>query len=656
MATTLMLTACGPKQPTTTQPQPVQPPVEKVSVQPVFKASLIINDIMDQARQAQDPIQALDRLALLELTAAAPVAEEAAFRRIQLMQEFHLPSITEQSDQLRNRYAQHPLIPYLDYWQARWFFDEQNLAAALESLIRIYEQQQFDIELIEKCNDLGTRITQQVLNSDSHPDTTEEQTDDQLMDPYANAMTSTQELKLLAMHWLLLAAHTNQDQRQQWIGLITDYLDMPLLLQLQENEWLNPDLDTDIYEQFSRRLLIADQLDTLVQLKQSLPPRTSASILSNKINQWLRGENKAIRVGVLLPLSGRYAAFGQQVLQGLRLFMQQEHAKSQQAYIDLIIQDTNQTDVQTAYRNLLTEQVGWIVGPLLSSNTAQLAEVILPQVPVISLSKDFQISQQSSALFTHSLARSLQARFMAQFAFQKGFKRVAVIRGDSDSETEESDAFIDKFSELGGEIADTEVIPTEMVNVIAPLDHLREATDDDLLLQELDQELALFSAMQELEVHLPVNLDAIYLALPGKRISQIAGQLAYMDISGIPLYGSNRWADGSLLNDQGRYLSKARFVMPATERDTITDTIALYRQIWGQRKPGALTYTAYDSLRIVFLLGSRMGLNGYDAITSLHDPSGFPGQSGHVYFNPNGIGEKRFDLYQIEQNQIKPAS
>jgi len=190
------------------------------------------------------------------------------------------------------------------------------------------------------------------------------------------------------------------------------------------------------------------------------------------------------------------------------------------------------------------------------------------------------------------------------------------------------------------------------------LQELREQTDDEELLAALDEDIALLSAETDLEIRMPVNFDAVYIALPGKRVASLAGQLAYVDISGIPLYGSSRWYDGHLLDDRGRYLSSSRFAhvsFPATDGNTLNRMLRSYRETWGAGEPDKLFGMAYDSVLIAAVLGSRLGLTGHDAVDGMHDPEGFPGLTGHVRFDRSGVGRKEFDIFTIRGGKLTPA-
>jgi len=176
-------------------------------------------------------------------------------------------------------------------------------------------------------------------------------------------------------------------------------------------------------------------------------------------------------------------------------------------------------------------------------------------------------------------------------------------------------------------------------------------------LARLDEENALFGDPEQ-EIRLPVSFDSMYLALPGKTVSLLAGQLVYLDISHIQLYGSSRWVDGHLLSDRGRYMSEARFsTIPFPEGNTpeLRHLLQRYREIWGKGSPSKLSGLAYDSTLIAAMLTSRLGLQGNGVLRGLMDETGFPGLTGHVLFDNEGIGHKIPGVFTIKSGKVVPA-
>src|SRR3989338_2628008 len=87
------------------------------------------------------------------------------------------------------------------------------------------------------------------------------------------------------------------------------------------------------------------------------------------------------RIGVILPLSGKYAAFGEQALKGILLaagiFETKRQDNIQAANVEIIIKDTRDDPIASAKaveELTLNENVVGIIGPLLTITSTDAAE------------------------------------------------------------------------------------------------------------------------------------------------------------------------------------------------------------------------------------------------------------------------------------------
>jgi len=622
---TLLITACGPKK------DVGGPQVKTGEVHPFTRLALPpqsareIQQLMELARVHNEVDTALTGLEQMAATAPAPLNEEAAFRRVELMLEFQYPQAVIETENILARFPQHALAPYAYTWLARWWISQNNDPKTLEAFIHVLKHPRLTRELAEEALNSATSIAQRAPERE-------------------------------AISWLLTAAEIDTTRQEHWLRAAANKASLETIYRLRNDGRLSPEALKTFYLHSARVRLMAGQIDEVRLIADIMSADIPGDPMTRKVEAWASGITQHVVIGALLPLSGDYARFGEEALRGIRL------AISGEAYagsIELRIGDTESTPEGAirAYHQLVLSGCEWIIGPLLSSHTEALLPYLNNDVPVISLANQTLVAKSSPSLFVHTLAKNVQAAYVAEFAWQQGARKVVVINENSAATANEAESFSSTFQGLGGEVIERLVLEDSIDNR-AELRELREKTDDEELLAELDDDIALLSAETELEIRMPVNFDAIYIALPGKRIATLAGQLAYVDISGIPLYGSNRWHDGHLLDDRGRYLSNARFAhitFPASDGTTSQRMMRSYRDTWGAGEPGKLFGMAYDSILIAAVLGSRLGLTGKDAIQGLHDPEGFPGLTGHVYFDQSGIGRKEFDIYTIRGGKLTPA-
>jgi len=631
-----LLSACGSKK--TIQPElPSSQQKEKSSIQLLAppQNSQEISELLQLANEEGRLDIALNELQRLSHVAPSPLKEEAAFRRIELLLKNHYPNALAEANLLLQEEPNHALAPYAHFWIALWW-KSQDLEDNMELLPTTEPADMMLIEL--------TQVLQ-------HPRLTQELAEKALALGHTESLNASHEY---AINWYLAAAHVDTAHQGEWLRAAASNLSLDQLLSLQQSGIISPQQDGILYSHFSRLQLMSGNVRSLQTLSAILSSNAPHLPLTQKIKRWASGDTQDIYIGILLPLTGTYARFGKDALNGIRLAMSEQR----QDNLHLYIKDTGGgADATIAAYNSLNEQgVDWIIGPLLSKHTEALLPYLKKNIPIISLSKQNNLAEASPALFVHNTAKNTQAVFMAQNSINQGMQRMAVIYANNLSEVSEADAFANEFIRLGGEITSNIALNDNSLDQRSILNDLRENSDDEALLEELLSDLALFSPELNLEVHMPVGIDGLYIATSGKQVSELAGQLAYVDIRNIPMLGSSRWMDGHLLDDRGRNLSSSRFIQNDVKYQGAPNFLTEFREIWGQGQPKKLFTIAYDSTRIATLLGSRLGLHGHRAIQAMHDPAGFPNKSGHVYFDEFGVGNKTFKMYKIKRGKFTPSN
>jgi len=631
-----LLSACGSKK--TIQPElPSSQQKEKSSIQLLAppQNSQEISELLQLANEEGRLDIALNELQRLSHVAPSPLKEEAAFRRIELLLKNHYPNALAEANLLLQEEPNHALAPYAHFWIALWW-KSQDLEDNMELL-----------PTTEPADMMLAELTQ-VLQ---HPRLTQELAEKALALGHTESLNASHEY---AINWYLAAAHVDTAHQGEWLRAAASNLSLDQLLSLQQSGIISPQQDGILYSHFSRLQLMSGNVRSLQTLSAILSSNAPHLPLTQKIKRWASGDTQDIYIGILLPLTGTYARFGKDALNGIRLAMSEQR----QDNLHLYIKDTGGgADATIAAYNSLNEQgVDWIIGPLLSKHTEALLPYLKKNIPIISLSKQNNLAEASPALFVHNTAKNTQAVFMAQNSINQGMQRMAVIYANNLSEVSEADAFANEFIRLGGEITSNIALNDNSLDQRSILNDLRENSDDEALLEELLSDLALFSPELNLEVHMPVGIDGLYIATSGKQVSELAGQLAYVDIRNIPMLGSSRWMDGHLLDDRGRNLSSSRFIQNDVKYQGAPNFLTEFREIWGQGQPKKLFTIAYDSTRIATLLGSRLGLHGHRAIQAMHDPAGFPNKSGHVYFDEFGVGNKTFKMYKIKRGKFTPSN
>ncbi len=625
----LFLSGCQPKTPIETVIDRAEPLSEATPhMQQAPDSVSEIRELMQLARDGGDIDLIFQELERLMLDPSTVVHQEAAFRRAQLLLAGNIRDAAYIMQETMKIYPEHALVPYAHVWLARWWQQREEAGQALNSLGQALVHSRLTRELVDEVFDIGPAIVQEADERE-------------------------------AVNWLLAAAQIDAAGRDSWLRMAARRASLDTIEQLMRNGSLSVEVLPAFSLYAGRAHLMSGDMVAVSKIANLLSTLIPGSQESLQLQAWAAGEISAATIGVMLPLTGKYARFGEQALRGIRLALS---ALEFDKYITLRVEDTASDGAMAvkAYRQLADESVNIIVGPLIAETTEAIAPYLDPAIPVISLTGRTHLAHESAALFVHTLSPLAQINVMANYAWNHDVKKMVVITADGESQ-KEADMFVASFESLGGEVLQTLEMEPGTLDFRSFLHQLRFETDDDVLLAELDEDLNVFLPEMEMEIRSPVNFDAMYLALNGKQVALLAGQLAYADVSGIPLYGSSRWQDGHLLDDRGRYLSRARFATSNLskkmnhEDPVIRQFNVAHRNTWGNEKTSQLMSLAYDTMRIATMMTSRLGLEKHALFQELRDPDGFPGMTGHVLFDASGIGQKQLDIFSIKKGKIVPA-
>lgn len=173
-----------------------------------------------------------------------------------------------------------------------------------------------------------------------------------------------------------------------------------------------------------------------------------------------RGEEGTVTIGVVMPLTGRAADQGKDILSGIKLARDEINAKrgKGEPILRLVIEDNMSTPkggVSAIEQLLQTERPPVVIGPIASS-------IMLAMIPVAEREKTVLLSPASSSpkisdsgkyIFRISLLAPPQAEALAEFARAKlKARKAAILYINDDTGLSYRDAFKDAFTSRGGSI------------------------------------------------------------------------------------------------------------------------------------------------------------------------------------------------------------
>ncbi|HKJ98997.1 MAG TPA: penicillin-binding protein activator [Desulfotignum sp.] len=410
----------------------------------------------------------------------------------------------------------------------------------------------------------------------------------------------------------------------------------------------------------------ADALAVLTRFADTFPDHAHAADAKELIALIKQTTFKKDTIGCLLPLSGKYAIFGQKALKGIQMAIQ-DLSHTYDRNFKIIVKDTRSDPQKAAdcVDELDQAHVMGIIGPLLAVETAGARAQEL-QIPLIALTQKADFPQTGDYLFSNFITPQMQVQTLAAYVFRKlGLSKVAVLYPDERYGRLHMQLFREVVEEYGGQMVAAAAYDGKKTDFSIPIQKLVEESflisEPDLLLPQSDHESPnqktgdprdMGSDMTD---KIPLNIQALFVPDSAARINMILPQLAFNDVKDIVLLGTNLWHEQSLLAETKGYNRRTvitegyfgKSQKPATGRFEKAFT-ALYKE-----SPGFIEAVSYDTAQILFKTGMDAFVDSRQLLRdALAQGRLFEGVTGNTIFDTTGAARKEIFLITIKNNQF----
>ena len=350
-------------------------------------------------------------------------------------------------------------------------------------------------------------------------------------------------------------------------------------------------------------------------------------------------------IGVLLPLSGRFAPFGAQVRRGMELAVA-DHNLSRSP-VTLLWRDTNGDSAVT--ERLIAElaanpDVEAVIGPLTAATAGVAADAAQQAgLPLLALSQRDHLAETGSWIFRSSLTSRQQGETLARFALQQGIRRFAILTPQNRLGQDLSEAFAAAVQRGGGELIGQQQYPSGTTD-FGP--HIRQ------LLGVAQLPPAGRTPVEERPV---IPFQALFIPDHADQIVQLAPQLAYYGLKDILLLGSTGWHAPELpvragISVQGAVVASGFF--PDSADPAVAAFVNLYRQRHGQT-PTLLEAQGYDAAGLLLSTLETLPPGDRAALRqALSQMEGHTGATGTTRFDAEGDALRDLFLLQIRDGRF----
>lgn len=348
-------------------------------------------------------------------------------------------------------------------------------------------------------------------------------------------------------------------------------------------------------------------------------------------------------IGAILPLTGRHSHVAYRTLRGLQLGLGIYGRESSSFRLAVIDSEDNPDVARRGVERLVTEDhVIAIVGSLLSKTSVAVASKADELgVPTIALSQKSGLTEIGDHIYRNSLTSTMQVHHLVRIAMEElKLKRFAILYPNDAYGIEYANLFWDAVLARGGSITGAQAYKPKTTNFGEPVQRLvgtffledRQDEYKTRLETWFKEKKRLRGRQSPPEDLLPpiVDFDAIFIPDSVRAIGQIAPTLAYYDISGVKLLGTNLWNTPSLIRRGEKYIDDAIFVDSLLVSDPEfmkTQFYRDYKSTFGEA-PGLFEAQAYDAgmiLRQIIAGGERSRVGVSRQLSQVEE---FPGSTG----------------------------
>jgi ABC-type branched-subunit amino acid transport system substrate-binding protein len=412
-----------------------------------------------------------------------------------------------------------------------------------------------------------------------------------------------------------------------------------------------------------------EDLPTFAQAAQAPPVDTSAATGA---------------IGVVLPLSGPFARFGEESLQGILLAAGLFGGASPSGVgpgVKLRIRDTAGRPEQAAeaVRELAADtEVLAIVGPLLSGESeAAAAAADAAGVPLLALSSREEIAHGRSFVFRlRTTPQEEIAALVDHTVRELGALRYAILYPRDRYGRGAHKLFWEAVEQAGGRVVAVAAYDPAANDFADPIRQLLgysmlSPAEEAVLGQranlekrarrlppqaavKLREEARALTAPGGAPLPPIVDFDVLFIPESYEKVVLIAPQLAFHEAFGMRLAGTSGWYHADLLELGRRHVEGARFsslFFPESPLPAAREFARRYEQTFSSA-PGAFGAQGFDAAQLALMQlanGSRSRGAVRDGVLSVR---GFPGASGVLSMREDGNARKRPFLLGVEKGQL----
>jgi ABC-type branched-subunit amino acid transport system substrate-binding protein len=388
-------------------------------------------------------------------------------------------------------------------------------------------------------------------------------------------------------------------------------------------------------------------------------------------------------LGVVLPLSGSFAAYGEESLLGILLAVGAFDAAVSGAtsQIRVLVRDSGGSAAGAARGvRSLAEEPGLvaIIGPLLAEEAESAAEAAEDRaVPLVALTRREDVARHRPYVIRLGSSPRLEAELLADYAVSElGSQRFAILYPRDSYGVALRGAFWDAVETRGGAVVGVAAYDPAATDFAEPIRRIigyefLSAGERGALVErkkllkranrmpperaaELRREAAEITGPKGEPLPPFIDFDALFIPDSHENASLIAPHLAFHEVRGVRLLGPSGWNHPDLVRIGGKHMNGAIFTgdfYPQSSYPFVTEFVRRFRETFGG-EPSFLSAQGFDAANLLMVQLARGRQTREQVAEGLLATRAYPGVSGVTSVRHDGNAVKRPYLLGVSRGQI----
>ena len=371
----------------------------------------------------------------------------------------------------------------------------------------------------------------------------------------------------------------------------------------------------------------------------------NTSAANQSSNESLKKKENILKIGVLLPLSGKFQNIGESFLKSIQLALFEVGNKN----IKIYPKDSkgNALDAYDSAKEFEEMGINIVLGPIFYESIVELEKI--NKITFISFTN--KATNIPKNVISFGVNVDSQIKVLKEY-----FKKIEVSKTlflSPNSEFEQQSESIKKKDILKFyRTYSYDTNPKKITAQIGKITKYKERKRDLEKRIKILEKSDLYKDKNELEIleqkHTlgKVNFDSVVVLDFGERLKSVLSSFMFSDVSSeeVNFFTLNQWFDESLFNEN----AMQNLYFPSIDFKNLKKFNKKYEKTFGE-KPNKVSILAYDALGLIYYCWYNNNKNFNSS--QLYNKNGFKGLQGKFVIT-NNFSKQNLKIYKVSNNKF----